>query len=73
MGGISDTGAHQQFEHADFFIPELLLKELWYDVLQQNCACRYKFPVQGPVGGLWCPFFYSVMQSDGNSWKIDTF
>ena len=27
MGDISDIGAHTKFEHANFFMPELLIKE----------------------------------------------
>ena len=29
MGGFNDFGAHHYFRQADFFMPELLLKELW--------------------------------------------
>ena len=29
MGGFSDIGAHQFFEKANFFMPQLLLRELW--------------------------------------------
>ena len=29
MESSNDIGARQYFEKADFFIPELLLKELW--------------------------------------------
>ena len=29
MGGFNDFGAHHYFRQADFFMPKLLLKELW--------------------------------------------
>ena len=29
MEGNSDIGTHRYFEQADFFMPELILKELW--------------------------------------------
>ena len=29
MGGFSDIGARHYFGQADFFMPELLLNELW--------------------------------------------
>ena len=29
MGGFNGIGGHKYFGQADFFMPELLLKELW--------------------------------------------
>ena len=29
FGSFSDIGAHQDFQKSEFFMPELLLKELW--------------------------------------------
>ena len=29
-GSFSDIGAHQDFQMPEFFMPKLLLKELWY-------------------------------------------
>ena len=34
-GGFNDIGAHQDFQTPDFFMPELLLKELW-DIANRN-------------------------------------
>ena len=36
MGDISEIGAHKKFEHDEFFMPELLLKELWSDCSSWN-------------------------------------
>ena len=43
MGVIIDIGAHQYFEHADFFMPELLLIVFFVAVGKFNIFCLRRY------------------------------
>ena len=41
-GSFSDIGAHQDFRKSKFFMPELLLIELWKKLTRISCGTKKK-------------------------------
>ena len=62
-GSFSDVGAHQDFQMPEFFMPELLIKELWKKEGEEvGLEERYRYP---PYTLLQKIIFELLVKSDG--------